>query len=137
MRDIGVILVGCLAFVAITFFEQLPVIGWLGFALSLGAWWLLAREMSGISSAAVMGAVTGFVGAVTSWLAQTGNLLGFTTPPGDRIGALFGFIGSLLGIFYWPIVGAAVCAGAVFLAGRSSRDALTAPPAPRDTHRPP
>ena len=123
VRDPLVTLVGCAAFVAITFFEQLPVLGWLGFALSLVAWWLLARGMTGLVPAAVMGGITGFVGALSSWLAQTGNLFGFTTPPGDRFGALFGFIGSSLGIFYWPLVGAGVCAAAVlFFPRRSARE---------------
>ncbi|CAN5152115.1 hypothetical protein BH18CHL2_BH18CHL2_02670 [soil metagenome] len=121
MKDLAVTLLGCAGFVAITFFEQLPVLGWLGFALSLGAWWLLAREMSGLTAAAIMGALTGLVGALSSWLAQTGSLFGFTTPPGDRFGALFGFIGSSLGIFYWPIVGAGVCTAVVLLATHRSQ----------------
>lgn len=104
---------GCIAFVAITFFEQIPVWGWLGGLVSVGVWWLLGREMSGTLPAAVMGAITGLIGAFTAWLAQTGNLFGFTTPAGDRLGALFGFIGSSLGIVYWPLVGAAIAAAAV------------------------
>ena len=109
MRDVALALIGSVAFVAITLFEQLPVLGWLGWAVSFGVWWLLAREAGGAPAAAIVGGVTGFVGALTSWMAQTGNLFGFTTPPGDRFGALFGFIGSSLGILYWPLVGAGVC----------------------------
>ena len=118
MRDVVLTLGGCAVFIAITFFEQIPVWGWLGGLISLGMWWLLGREMSGTLPAAVMGAITGLVGAFTAWLAQTGNLFGFTTPAGDRLGALFGFIGSSLGIFYWPLVGAAVAAVAVSFFGR-------------------
>ncbi|MBA2370635.1 MAG: hypothetical protein H0V71_03200 [Chloroflexi bacterium] len=118
MRDLALTVAGCTAFVAITFFEQVPVWGWLGGALSFGAWWLLGREMSGTLAAAIMGGVSGLVGAITAWLAQTGNLFGFTTPPGDRFGALFGFIGSSLGILYWPLVGAAVAAAAAFFGSR-------------------
>ena len=112
MRDAAV------ALVAITFFEQVPVWGWLGGVISVGAWWLLGREMSSTLAAAFMGAVSGFLGALTSWAAQTGNLFGFTTPPGDRVGALFGFIGSSLGILYWPIVGLAVAALAAYATRR-------------------
>ncbi|HET8569079.1 MAG TPA: hypothetical protein VFM93_08855 [Candidatus Limnocylindria bacterium] len=122
MTNVLLTLVGCVVFVAITFFEQLPVLGWLGWVLSFGAWWLLARATSGPIPAGVLGAITGFVGALTSWMAQTGNLFGFTTPPGDRFGALFGFIGSSLGIVYWPLVGVGVCVVArLVTSGRSVR----------------
>lgn len=121
MRDLGIASAACVALVAITFFEQLPVLGWLGGAISLGVWWLLGREMSGAIGAALMGAASGFLGALTSWAAQTGNLFGFTTETGDRFGALFGFIGSSLGIVYWPLVGAAVAGGAALFAARRGR----------------
>ena len=122
MRDVVLTLGGCAVFIAITFFEQIPVWGWLGGLVSIGVWWLLAREMSGTLAAAIMGAVTGLVGAFTAWLAQTGNLFGFTTPAGDRLGAVFGFIGSSVGILYWPFVGAAVAAAvATFLRRRVLR----------------
>jgi len=85
VRDVVLTLGGCAVFFAITFFEQIPVWGWLGGVVSVGVWWLLAREMSGTLAAAIMGAVTGLVGAFTAWLAQTGNLFGFTTPAGDRL----------------------------------------------------
>src|SRR3954471_7022242 len=110
-------------FVAITFFEQIPILGWLGGAVSIAAWIALTRALLsdseldvvrsgiGIGWALMLGAFSGFVGALTSWLAQTGNLFGFTTQPGDRFGAAFGFLGASLGIFYWPIIGALVCGG--------------------------
>ena len=110
-------------FVAITFFEQMPILGWLGGVISIAVWVALTRSLlvdsegdvirSGfaIPWAVALGAISGFVGALTAWLAQTGNLLGFTTPPGDRFGALFGFIGALLGIVYWPLIGVLVCGG--------------------------
>jgi hypothetical protein len=113
----------CVVFVVITFFEQLPVLGWAGGALSIAAWIVLTRELLsdseldvirsgvGVGWGALLGGVSGFVGALTSWLAQTGNLFGFTTEPGDRFGAVFGFLGASLGILYWPLVGALVCAG--------------------------
>ena len=122
---------GGIVFIAITFFEQLPVLGWLGGVLSVAAWSWLTRELLsdsegdvirsgiGVGWAALLGAFSGFVGALTAWLAQTGNLFGFTTPPGDRFGAVFGFLGASLGIFYWPIIGALVCGGvAVAITGR-------------------
>jgi hypothetical protein len=120
VRGLWYLTLGCIAFVAITFLEQLPIIGWLGGFLSIAAWVVIARALVGergfdletpfgIGWAAVIGGVTGFVGAFTSWLAQTGNLFGFTTPPGDRFGAAFGFVGATIGIVLWPLFGAAVC----------------------------
>ena len=55
-----------------------------------------------------------FVGAFSAWAFQTGNLFGLTTPGLDRVGAGFGFIGATLGLLHWPLIGAAVCAGAAF-----------------------
>jgi hypothetical protein len=129
VRGLWYLTLGCIAFIAITFFEQLPIVGWLGAVVSVAAWVLIARALVGdngfdfetpfgIGWAAVIGAVTGFVGAFTSWLAQTGNLFGFTTPPGDRFGAAFGFVGASLGIVLWPLFGAAVCAIAALLSVR-------------------
>ena len=114
-------MLGCIAFVAITYFEQLPVIGWLGGIVSIAAWVLIVRALIGgrgfdfetpfgVGWSAAIGAATGFVGAFSAWLAQTGNLVGLTTPPGDRFGAAFGFVGASIGIVLWPLFGAAVCA---------------------------
>jgi len=82
---------------------------------------LRLRDAVGVSWAAVIGAVTGFVGAFTAWLAQTGNLVGLTTPPGDRFGAAFGFVGASIGIVLWPLFGAAVCAVAALASVRRRR----------------
>lgn len=112
---------GTVVFVAITFLEQVPVLGWLGGIVSIAAWIVLARGLTrdidrpfssgnAVLWSGVLGAFTGFVGALTAWLAQTGNLFGFTTPPGDRFGAVFGFLGASLALVYWPVVGAIVCA---------------------------
>lgn len=121
MRGALVLVAGAIVFTAITFFEQIPILGWLGGILSVAAWVGLTRllfddrggdALSGTLAlvwAAVLGTFTGLVGAFTAWLAQTGNLFGFTTPPGDRFGAVFGFLGASLGLFYWPLVGALVC----------------------------
>ena len=126
-------------FVAITFFEQLPVLGWFGGVVSVAAWIALTRALLsdseldvirsgiGVGWALLLGGFSGFVGAFTAWLAQTGNLFGFTTPPGDRFGAVFGFLGASLGIIYWPVIGALVCAGAALVIsggrlGRLGRD---------------
>ncbi len=113
------LVVGAAVFVAITVFEQVPVLGWLGGIVSIAAWIALARGLSReadppLASGAVLwsgglGAFTGLVGALTAWLAQTGSLFGFTTAPGDRFGAAFGFLGASLGLLYWPVVGAIVC----------------------------
>jgi hypothetical protein len=132
MRGLWYLTLGCIAFVAITFFEQLPVVGWLGGILSVAAWILIARALVGENGfdfetpfafawAAVIGGVTGFVGAFTAWLAQTGNLIGLSTLPGDRFGAAFGFIGATIGIALWPLFGAAVCVIAALLSVRSRR----------------
>ena len=69
-------------------------------------------------AAGVLGAWTGFVGAFSAWLFQTGGLLGFTTPGLERVGAGFGFIGATLGLIYWPLIGAAICFGAAFFSLR-------------------
>ena len=126
MRGLLFLIVGTVVFVLITFFEQIPVIGWLGGVISIAAWIALTRAMLevarrdivggsiGLIWAAVLGGVTGFVGALTAWLAQTGNLFGFTTAPGDRFGAAFGFLGASLGLIYWPLIGALVCAVTAF-----------------------
>ena len=121
MRGLWYLVLGCIAFVAITYFEQLPIIGWLGGIVSIAAWVLIVRALIGergfdfetpfgVGWSAAIGAATGFVGAFTAWLAQTGNLVGLTTPPGDRFGAAFGFVGASIGIVLWPLFGAAVCA---------------------------
>jgi hypothetical protein len=125
---------GTVVFVLITFFEQLPVLGWLGGIVSVGAWVALTRALMsdrerdparagiGLLWAGAIGAVTGFVGALTAWLAQTGNLFGFETAPGARFGAAFGFVGALLGLVYWPLVGAVVClVTALVVTGRTVR----------------
>ena len=146
MRALWYLTLGCIAFVAITFFEQLPVIGWLGGILSVAAWVVIARALVGdngfdfethfaIGWAAVIGGVTGFVGAFTSWLAQTGNLLGLSTLPGDRFGSAFGFIGATIGIVLWPLFGAAVCVIAALLSVRSRRPADLERLGPADLER--
>lgn len=136
MRALLYLIVGTAAFIAIRFFEQLPVLGWLGGAISIAVWiWLTRALLSdsefdvirsgiGVGWAALIGAFTGFIGAVTAWAAQTGNLLGFTTEPGDRFGAAFGFIGATIGIAYWPIIGALVCAGMAIAMTRRRVDRL-------------
>ena len=108
------LLLGVIGFVLITVFEQLPVLGWLGWAVSIVAWIYLSDRLRRVdrgstSQAAMLGAITGFVGALSSWIAQIGNLFGPDTGSLARLGAGFGFIGALLGILYWPVVGAAVC----------------------------
>ena len=122
MRPLGLFVIGTVAFILISYFEQLPVLGWLGAMVSIVAWVTLGRALARESGAgatvtsAVLGAWTGFVGAFSAWAFQTGNLFGVTTPGLDRVGAGFGFVGATLGLIYWPLVGAAVCAGAAFFA---------------------
>ncbi|TMC31361.1 MAG: hypothetical protein E6J24_15840, partial [Chloroflexi bacterium] len=68
---------GAIVFVAITFFEQIPVLGWLGGAISIAAWITLTRALLsdseldvirsgiGVGWAVMLGAFSGFVGALT------------------------------------------------------------------------
>ena len=120
MRLFGLFVIGTVGFVLISYFEQLPVLGWLGAVISVVAWVTLGRALArdgafATISAGILGAWTGFVGAFSAWAFQTGNLFGLTTPGLDRVGAGFGFIGATLWLVYWPLIGAAVCAGAAFL----------------------
>src|SRR5207245_8619175 len=105
MRGLLYLVIGLIAFFAITVFEQLPIVGWLGGVISIVVWWYLVRSFTDdatwdfdapmtLTWSAIIGAVTGFFGALTAWLAQTGNLFGFPTQAGDRCGALFGFTGA-------------------------------------------
>ena len=119
MRFFGPFLVGTVAFVVISYFEQVPVLGWLGAFVSVVGWVTLGRSLAregapSMLTAGVLGAWTGFVGAFTAWLLQTGNLFGLTTPGLERVGAGFGFVGASLGLVYWPLFGAAVCFAAAF-----------------------
>ena len=119
MRALWFFVLGTAAFVLISYFEQVPVLGWLGAVVSVVAWVTLGRALardggSSMAIGGILGAWTGFVGAVSAWAFQTGNLFGLTTPGLDRVGAGFGFIGATLGLLYWPLIGAAICAGAAF-----------------------
>ena len=119
---------GTVGFAAITYFEQFPVLGWLGALVSVVAWIAIARASARVTDkgaarakvwAAILGAWTGLVGAVTAWALQTGNLFGLSTDPLARLGAGFGFVGATLGLFYWPVIGAGVCfAFAVYFTSR-------------------
>lgn len=120
------LLLGSLIFLVITFFEQIPVIGWLGALVSLAAWWWLAGQVRRAGStwldAAVVGAITGLISAVSAWLLQVGNLFGPDTPGLARFGAGLGTIGATVFLLGWPIVGALVCGGAAAMrrSGRGS-----------------
>ena len=118
----GTLLVGCLVFIVITLFEQIPVFGWLGALASLAAWiWLagqVRRAGGTIADAGIAGGLTGLVGAVSAWLLQVGNLFGPDTPGLARFGAGLGTIGATIFLVLWPIVGALVCAGAAAMRAR-------------------
>jgi hypothetical protein len=120
VRALGLFLLGTAAFIVISYFEQLPVLGWLGAIISVVAWVTLGRALardgaSAMITSGILGAWTGFVGAFSAWVFQTGNLFGLTTPGLDRVGAGFGFVGATLGLVYWPLIGALVCIAAVTL----------------------
>jgi hypothetical protein len=123
VRLFGLFVIGTVGFVLISYFEQLPVLGWLGAVVSVVAWVTLGRSLaregaSATIASAVLGAWTGFVGAFSAWVFQTGNLFGITTPGLDRLGAGFGFVGATLGLLYWPLIGAAICFGAAYFSLR-------------------
>ena len=117
-------LLGSIVFLVITAFEQLPVIGWLGALASFGAWIWLAGEIrraSGtLTDAAIGGALTGLIGAVSGWMLQVGNLFGPDTPGPARFGAGLGTIGATVFLVIWPLVGALVCGGAAAMRARSA-----------------
>ena len=120
----AVMLLGSLVFLVITAFEQLPVIGWLGALASIGAWIWLAGEIRRAGGtaidAAVAGAVTGLVGAVSGWLLQIGNLIGPDTPGLARFGAGLGTVGATVFLVLWPLVGGLVCGGAAAVRARQA-----------------
>ena len=119
MRLFWLFVFGTVGFVLISYFEQVPTLGWLGAVVSAVAWVTLGRELardgaSATVTSAVLGGWTGFIGAFSAWIFQAGNLLGFTTPGVERLGAGFGFVGATLGLVYWPLIGAAICFAAAF-----------------------
>ncbi|MDP9274325.1 MAG: hypothetical protein M3O99_01865 [Chloroflexota bacterium] len=123
MRLFGLFVIGTAGFVLISYFEQVPVLGWLGAVVSVVAWVTLGRALardgaSATITSGILGAWTGFVGAFSAWAFQTGNLFGLSTPGLDRVGAGFGFIGATLGLVYWPLIGGAVCAAAALFSLR-------------------
>jgi hypothetical protein len=121
-RVAGAIVIGSVVFVVITFFEQIPVVGWLGALVSVAAWIWLAREIrragGALVDAAIAGAITGFVGAVSAWMLQVGNLFGPDTPGLARFGAGLGTIGATVFLVLWPLIGALVCGGAAAMRAR-------------------
>src|SRR5437660_12917982 len=101
MRFFGPFLVGTVAFVVISYFEQVPVLGWLGAVLSVVGWATLGRSLAregspSMLTAGVPGAWTGFVGAFTAWLLHSGNLFGLSTSGLDCGDACFGLVGARL-----------------------------------------
>src|SRR5213595_4350737 len=121
MRSFWLFVFGTIGFVLISYFEQVPILGWLGAMVSAVAWVTLGRALardgaSATITSGILGAWTGFVGAWSAWAFQTGNLFGLSTPGLDRVGAGFGFLGATLGLVYWPLIGAGVCFLAAALA---------------------
>jgi len=120
----GTLLVGSVVFIVITLVEQIPVVGWLGALASVAAWFWLASEVrragGTVIDAAVAGAVTGLVGAVSAWMLQVGNLFGPDTPGLARFGAGLGTIGATIFLVIWPLVGAFVCGGVAAMRARRS-----------------
>jgi len=119
----GAVLLGSVILLVITAFEQIPVIGWLGALASIGAWIWLAGEIrragGSMTDAAIGGAVTGLIGAISGWALQVGNLFGPDTPGLARFGAGLGTIGATLFLVIWPLIGALVCGGTAAMRART------------------
>ena len=97
MKLFTLFVLGTVAFVAISYFEQVPVLGWLGALVSIVGWVTLGRALTreggpALITSAILGGWTGLVGAWSAWAFQTGNLFGLSTPGLDRVGAGFGFL---------------------------------------------
>ena len=72
MRLFWLFVFGTVGFVLISYFEQVPILGWLGAVVSVVAWITLGRELaqdgdSATITSGILGAWTGFVGAFTAW----------------------------------------------------------------------
>src|SRR2546428_11783851 len=84
---------GTVGFAAITYFEQFPVLGWLGALVLAVAWAPIARASARVTDnaararglAAILGAWTGLVGAGTARALQTRHLFGLWTDPLARL----------------------------------------------------
>ena len=114
MKLFTLFVLGTIAFIAISYLEQVPVLGWLGALVSIVGWVTIGRALANeggpaLITSAVLGGWTGLVGSWSAWAFQTGNLFGLSTPGLERVGAGFGFLGATLGLFYWPLVGAGIC----------------------------
>lgn len=127
---VSTLVTGGLAFLGITIFEQVPVLGWLGGLVSIAAWiWLTNRlirngaehlaksdnpSVPAMAWAGLVGLVTGAIGALSSFIVQVSiysaaSGSGATGAAGAAgAGAAFGTVGAFIGLFYWPILGAVV-----------------------------
>jgi hypothetical protein len=112
-------------FILIAVFEQVPLIGFAGFFMSIGAWVYLSSlpvthgrhilervpnpSVAVMGWSALLGWATGLVGAVASLFALVGfeylSTGGTFTDPF----IFFGGYGAVFGVFYWPFVGAVIC----------------------------
>jgi hypothetical protein len=137
------IVIGGLVFIAIALFEQIPVLGWLGWLISIGVWiWLTNRlirqgathlatsdnpSVPAMGWAGLVGLVTGLVGALASLVIEAtkaSTTVGTTT----TVNPTFGSVGATLGLFYWPVVGAIVMGlfGLIW-GGRAKAQAASSP----------
>jgi hypothetical protein len=124
-------LVGGLVFLGITVFEQLPVLGWLGGLVSVGAWiWLTNRmirngaehlaksdnpSVPAMAWGSLVGFITGLVGALSALIVQAGVFTAAsssattnaanTAANAAAAGAALGTVGASIGLFYWPVFG--------------------------------
>ncbi len=118
-----VMLIGAAIFAVLSLLENIPYLGWFGGLVSLGLWVYLASQLvqadrphlsqqanpsiQAMGYSALVGAVTALVGAIVALLVDAAMAL--SSNPAIALEGGFNAFGALLGVFYWPFVGAAVC----------------------------
>jgi len=121
---VRVMLIGAASFAVLSLLEKIPYLGWFDGLVSIGLWAYLASHLverdrahlslqanpsiRAMGFAALVGAVTALAGAVVSFLTDVTIA---ANAGGSAIAVVSGsnVVGSLLGLVYWPFVGAAVC----------------------------
>lgn len=145
---LGVILQGSIWFVGITLFGLIPFLGFFAWLVSIGVWVYLTSglvnkgkahlarsdnpSVPAMGWAALMGAATGFVGALSSLIVQAVILTGSSgssTTDGQvtAAGAAFGTLGAMIGLIYWPAIGAIICGIFGLVWGGRAKQSVPAP----------
>lgn len=122
---LGIIIQGAFWFIGITLFELIPFLGFFGWLVSIGVWVYLTNKLVTSGSthlaqsdnpslpamgwAALVGFITGLVGAIASLVVQATILANASRGTVTGAGAAFGTLGAIAGLVYWPAMGALVC----------------------------